>query len=109
MAAKVNWGQFIGGLIKHSVDIGKVLELGEIFAKAEWTAKWPAFRDLMDVIWPVILDMGLFSAQEFNVSALEAQLEAQGFDGSRLKKLKDLFDLLAPVLIPILVGAIQKK
>jgi hypothetical protein len=106
MAAKVNWGQFIGGIIKHSVDIGKVLELGDVFIKAEWTQKWPAFRDLMDVIWPVILDMGLFSAQDFNVAALEAQVEALGFDGSRLKK---LFELLAPIIIPIVVGAIQKK
>ena len=106
MAAKVNWSQFLAGLIKHGTDVPKLLDLGDKFIKADWGQKWPAFRDLMDLLHPIILDMGLFSAQEFNVTALEAEIAALGFDGSRLKK---LFDALAPILVPLLLSAIKNK
>ena len=102
----VNWSQFIGGLIKHSIDIPKIIELGQKFVEASWADKWPAFKELVDLLYPIILDMGQFSAQSYDATALEAQLTAQSVD---LAKLNKLWDLLSPILIPILMDRLKQK
>lgn len=101
----ISWGQFLSGLLKHSVSIPQLIELGTAFAEASLADKWDAFKALMDVIWPVIVDMGGFSAQSVDVHALEAEFEAQAID---LAKLKKLWDFLSPILVPILVDVIAK-
>lgn len=102
----ISWSQFLAGIIKHGIDIPTILKQGQAFMDAEWQDKWPTLRALLDTIWVIVVDMGTISAQSIDVAALEAQIEAQAFDLSRLKK---LFDFLAPILIPILTDQLLKK
>lgn len=97
---------FLAGLLKHVPDIGKFLTLAEAFIAAPVEEKWSAFKPVGDLLYPILLDMLKIQASSYDLHALEAELEAKGFDGSRLKA---IWESLSPILLPILMEFLRGK
>lgn len=102
----LTWSGFLGGLLKHSVNLPAFVAALEVFAAAPVEQKWETFKPVGDIVWPVAVDLIKFSAQEYDVHALEAQFEAQAIDIARLKQ---LWDVLSPILLPLLLEFIKGK
>lgn len=96
---------FLAGLVKHVGDIKPFLEAAEAFMDAPVEEKWPKFKPVGDIVWPIALDLLKFKASANDFGALSAQLEAQGFDGARLKR---IWDAISPVLLPLLLQYLKK-
>lgn len=96
---------FLSGLLKYSVNIPEFIRSAEAFINAPLEEKWDKFKPVGDLLWPIVVDMTKMKAQELDLKALQADLEAQGFDGSRLKK---IWEALSPLLVPLLLEYLKK-
>ncbi len=91
---------FLAGLLKYSVNIPEFIRAAEEFINAPIEDKFDKFIPVGKILWPIVVDMTKISASSYDLKALEAEFEAQGFDGSRLKK---IWEVLGPIALPLIL------
>lgn len=98
---------FLAGLLKHVPNIPAFVTAAEEFINAPIEDRFEKFIPLGRLLWPILVDMTRLKASEHHdLGALNAQLEAQGFDGKRLAK---LWEVLGPIALPLLLKFLTPK
>jgi hypothetical protein len=98
---------FLAGLLKYVNDIPAFIKAAEDFIEAPIEDRFEKFIPLGRLLWPILVDMTKLKASEnHDLVALNAQLEAQGFDGKRLAK---IWEILGPIALPLLLKFLTPK
>lgn len=114
MEAKFNYGQFLRFIVAHADKVPLILNQLQAIAAADGAVgRWNAFKPFGDTLAPLVdeiqamLGVDVLDVETFSALEVEAQGIFKG-DGSRLKKLFELFEKWAPVLLPIFLDQIKK-
>lgn len=102
----MSFAGFLAGLLKYVPNIDDFIVAAEALLNAPLEEKWDRLKPIGDLLWPVILDMTKLKASEYDIVAMEAELEAKGFDGHRLRK---IWDGLSPLLVPLIIEFLKGK